>query len=179
MAGNDVGKQADEPGVGRGRMGGPLAAGPGGVCVCPKCDHEEEHDTGDPRTDSICPKCGATLERKVSEGEKAVDVETWSAEDRQGLADAATAIAKSARAAGLDELAAKAETLAKQAVAPVAGEVGAAVEGGDNEREGECPEALRSLDSACPFRADLKGQIASAEGGAGTAPGPGGAAPTV
>lgn len=27
---------------------------------------------------------------------------------------------------------------------------------GDNERDGECPEALETLDAPCPFRRDLK-----------------------
>jgi len=30
-------------GRGLGRRGGPLAAGPGGYCVCPQCGHKEPH----------------------------------------------------------------------------------------------------------------------------------------
>ena len=51
---------------GRGRMGGPLAAGPGGTCVCtnPDCQHEMPHPTGKPCTDLKCPKCGQSMVRK-------------------------------------------------------------------------------------------------------------------
>jgi predicted amidophosphoribosyltransferase len=46
-----------------GRMGGALAAGPGGKCVCPECGAEVEHDTGEPCYDKVCPKCGAKMTR--------------------------------------------------------------------------------------------------------------------
>jgi len=48
---------------GRGRMGGPSAAGPGGACVCPKCGHKEPHVAGRPCNQKSCPKCGATMAR--------------------------------------------------------------------------------------------------------------------
>lgn len=48
---------------GRGRMGGPSAAGPGGVCVCPKCGHKEPHAAGQPCSRKSCPKCGAAMTR--------------------------------------------------------------------------------------------------------------------
>ena len=49
---------------GRGRMGGPLAAGPGGTCVCPSCKHEVPHQVGVPCYQVKCPKCGNPMMRK-------------------------------------------------------------------------------------------------------------------
>ena len=49
---------------GRGRMGGPNSAGPGGDCVCPCCDYKTEHVVGQPCSRNICPKCGTKLIRK-------------------------------------------------------------------------------------------------------------------
>ncbi len=48
---------------GRGRMGG-VAAGPGGVCVCPKCGYETAQIRGNPCTSRKCRKCGANMARK-------------------------------------------------------------------------------------------------------------------
>ncbi len=48
---------------GRGRMGGPLAAGPAGTCVCPSCGHIQPHQRGAPCTGVACPKCGAMMTR--------------------------------------------------------------------------------------------------------------------
>ena len=53
-------------GYGRGRMGGPFAAGPGGICKCPKCGYEQTHTTAQPCTQIKCPKCGALMTRKVN-----------------------------------------------------------------------------------------------------------------
>ncbi len=53
-------------GLGRGpggRMGGPLAAGPGGVCVCPKCGQREQQIRGQPCMSKKCSKCGASMVR--------------------------------------------------------------------------------------------------------------------
>jgi hypothetical protein len=50
-------------GRGRGQMGGPLAAGPGGQCVCPKCGHKAPHVAGQPCQQMACPKCGARMTR--------------------------------------------------------------------------------------------------------------------
>ena len=47
---------------GRGRMGG-VAAGPGGVCKCPKCGYEEPQIRGVPCMNKKCPKCGAKMIR--------------------------------------------------------------------------------------------------------------------
>jgi len=47
---------------GRGRMGG-FAAGPGGICKCPKCNYEEAQIRGQPCMDKKCPKCGNTMVR--------------------------------------------------------------------------------------------------------------------
>ena len=48
---------------GQGRMGGPSAAGPGGVCVCPKCGYKASHVAGQPCNQQTCPKCGITMTR--------------------------------------------------------------------------------------------------------------------
>ena len=47
---------------GRGRMGG-LAAGPGGICKCPKCGYTETQVRGQPCTSKKCPKCGVLMIR--------------------------------------------------------------------------------------------------------------------
>ncbi len=48
---------------GRGRMGGSLAAGPGGICKCPKCGYEETQIRGQPCMNKKCPKCGSLMTR--------------------------------------------------------------------------------------------------------------------
>lgn len=48
---------------GGGRMGGPLAAGPGGICKCPKCGYEEPQIRGQPCMNKECPKCGTKMTR--------------------------------------------------------------------------------------------------------------------
>jgi len=48
---------------GRGRMGGPFGAGPGGTCICPKCKHEVPHQVGIPCYQMKCPKCGTLMVR--------------------------------------------------------------------------------------------------------------------
>jgi hypothetical protein len=60
--GNRSGSRGSEPG--RGRMGGPLAAGPGGYCICPSCGHKEEHVAGKPCNQQKCPKCGVQMTRE-------------------------------------------------------------------------------------------------------------------
>ncbi len=50
-------------GRGRGRKGGPFAAGPGGQCVCPSCGHKVAHVPGQPCNQKACPKCGTTMTR--------------------------------------------------------------------------------------------------------------------
>ena len=39
-------------------------AGPGGECVCPKCDYTTAHAAGQPCSEMDCPKCGTKLIRK-------------------------------------------------------------------------------------------------------------------
>jgi len=51
-------------GGGIGRMGGPLAGGPVGTCLCPKCGHREPHGRGVPCTQRQCPKCGTAMTRE-------------------------------------------------------------------------------------------------------------------
>ena len=53
-----------EKGSRRGRMGGPLSAGPGGICKCPKCKYEEPQIRGNPCIEKKCPKCGAKMIRR-------------------------------------------------------------------------------------------------------------------
>lgn len=51
-------------GTGPGRMGGPLAAGPEGYCVCPDCGHKTKHVAGKPCNRQKCPQCGAQMMRE-------------------------------------------------------------------------------------------------------------------
>lgn len=49
---------------GPGRIGGSLAAGPGGYCVCPSCGQKVEHVAGKPCNRQKCPKCGTQMTRE-------------------------------------------------------------------------------------------------------------------
>jgi len=49
-------------GRGIGRMGG-FAAGPGGICKCPKCGYEEPQIRGQPCMNKPCPKCSTLMIR--------------------------------------------------------------------------------------------------------------------
>jgi len=50
----------------RGRMGGPFAAGLGGICICtnPECKNEISHRVGVPCYQIKCSKCGSPMIRK-------------------------------------------------------------------------------------------------------------------
>jgi predicted Fe-Mo cluster-binding NifX family protein len=58
------GQGRGQGGQGRGRMGGPLAKGAGGACLCPKCGHREQHEAGGPCMQKKCPKCGTAMIRE-------------------------------------------------------------------------------------------------------------------
>jgi len=62
--GSGGGQGQGRGGPGRGRMGGPLAGGAGGTCLCPKCGHREAHKIGVPCLQKPCPKCGAAMIRE-------------------------------------------------------------------------------------------------------------------
>ena len=47
-----------------GRMGGPMAAGPGGTCICPACGLSVPHQVGTPCMQQKCPQCGAAMTRE-------------------------------------------------------------------------------------------------------------------
>jgi len=61
--GRGAGRGAGRAVGGRGRMGGPAAAGPGGQCVCPKCGYKKDHKLGTPCYLEVCPKCETKLIR--------------------------------------------------------------------------------------------------------------------
>lgn len=62
--GQGRGKGQGQGGQGRGRLGGPLAGGAGGTCLCPKCGNREPHERGVPCLQKHCPKCGAAMTRE-------------------------------------------------------------------------------------------------------------------
>ena len=62
--GQGGGRGQGQGGRGAGRMGGPLAAGPSGYCICPQCGQKEPHERAVPCLARKCPKCGATMTRE-------------------------------------------------------------------------------------------------------------------
>jgi len=61
-------KQGSGAGQGRGerpgRVGGPMADGGTGFCVCSNCGHREVHQRGTPCVQKQCPTCGIALTRE-------------------------------------------------------------------------------------------------------------------
>ena len=62
--GTGGGKGQGQGGQRLGRMGGSLAAGPTGYCVCPQCGQTESHKRGVPCAEHKCPKCGTIMTRQ-------------------------------------------------------------------------------------------------------------------
>ena len=62
--GRGMGRGFGRAAGGRGRMGGPLAAGPGGSCICPKCGYKVQHQVGIPCYQKKCPKCRSPMTRE-------------------------------------------------------------------------------------------------------------------
>lgn len=52
-------------GLGGGRMGGPMSAGPEGYCVCPKCGAKVTHQRGQPCNSIKCQQCGSVMTREA------------------------------------------------------------------------------------------------------------------
>jgi len=48
----------------RGKIEGAQGRGPGGYCVCPRCNYRVEHQPGVPCSSLICPNCKAHLTRE-------------------------------------------------------------------------------------------------------------------
>jgi predicted Fe-Mo cluster-binding NifX family protein len=62
--GSGGGKGQGQGGQRPGRMGGSLAAGPTGYCVCSQCGQREPHKRGMPCFERKCPKCGSAMTRE-------------------------------------------------------------------------------------------------------------------
>ena len=56
-------RQNQNNGFGRGSMGGDLAGGPNGECVCPKCGHTQKHQRKISCSSINCPKCNTLMTR--------------------------------------------------------------------------------------------------------------------
>ncbi len=52
-----------QPGTGRGRMRGPVNAGPDGYCECSSCGIRVKHNRAEPCSAIKCPQCGSTMVR--------------------------------------------------------------------------------------------------------------------
>jgi len=65
--GGGRGAGGGQGGWGAGRMGGTLAAGPDGWCVCPGCGHRQPHERGVPCNQMVCPQCGGPLTRDAAQ----------------------------------------------------------------------------------------------------------------
>lgn len=62
--GRGAGRGLGQGGSPRGRQGGPVAAGPDGMCVCAHCGHELKHERGTPCAQIPCPRCGGLMTRR-------------------------------------------------------------------------------------------------------------------
>ena len=59
-----TGPRGQGVGSGQGNRGGPLSAGPDGICRCPGCGHEQPHVRGQPCNQIKCPKCDTLMTRE-------------------------------------------------------------------------------------------------------------------
>lgn len=60
--GNGTGPLGQGPVAGRRRgRGGRFGAGPGGNCLCPRCNLSVPHQAGVPCNNVKCPKCGTKM----------------------------------------------------------------------------------------------------------------------
>ena len=49
------------------------AKGPGGICICPKCDERIPHTRGTPCQEERCPKCRVKMIREGSRHHELVE----------------------------------------------------------------------------------------------------------
>jgi hypothetical protein len=61
--GRGAGAGQGRGGMGRQGLGGGFAAGPGGLCVCPKCGKTLPHQAGVPCNTLQCPDCKIAMTR--------------------------------------------------------------------------------------------------------------------
>jgi len=70
MPGGDGTGPIGSLGRGRGRSGSSFTQGPGGHCVCPKCNYETTHIRGQPCNQRKCPKCESPMTRGENQSKK-------------------------------------------------------------------------------------------------------------
>lgn len=43
------------------KKGAKFVSGPGGICICPRCETSKVRSKNRPCTEEICPECGAKM----------------------------------------------------------------------------------------------------------------------